>query len=318
MSAGGPGHKMIVLDGSRVYSAQVSAMSSDTSGVGGQLPARLAVRLLGGVEIVLDGRRLRAFNSLRLQRFLALIALRRDLQHRSRLAFELWPDSDEHQARTNLRKLLHDFRHSLPDIGEFVEIDNEVVRWISTGPADVDVLRFRDALAAGDLELAARLYSGDLLPACYDDWVLDERAKLRAEAYGAFMRLTEEAAGRHDHSATIGYAQRLVELEPTDEAAARIQMQAQIGLGNRAAALRAYHRFAEVLQRELAVAPGEAIGAVYQQLRAGTLDRDEGKRHVQSEDPAPVAESPFVGRDLELNQLNDAWNTAREGRAHLV
>ena len=98
-------------------------------------PARLEVRLLGAVEVVLDGRRLRAFNSLRLQRFLALIALRRDRQHRSRLAFELWPDSDERQARTNLRKLLHDFRHSLPDVGEFVEIDNEIVRWIPAGCA---------------------------------------------------------------------------------------------------------------------------------------------------------------------------------------
>src|SRR5262249_21767880 len=69
-----------------------AVMPSDTSGVGRErAPARLAVRLLGAVEIILDGRRLRAINSLRLQRFLALIALRRDPQHRSRLAFELWP-----------------------------------------------------------------------------------------------------------------------------------------------------------------------------------------------------------------------------------
>jgi DNA-binding SARP family transcriptional activator len=278
----------------------------------------LKVRLLGGVEIILDGRRLGAFNSLRLQRFLALIALRRDLQHRSRLAFELWPDSDERQARTNLRKLLHDFRHSLPDTGEFVEIDNEIVRWSPTGPADVDVLRFRDALAAGDLELAARVYSGDLLPACYDDWVLDERAKLRAEAYGAFMRLTEETAGRNDHEATVRYAQRIIDLEPTDEAAVRIQMEAHLALGNRAAALRAYHRFAEVLERELAVAPGEAIGAMYQRLRVGTLDHGEVQGAAHGKNLAPIAESPFVGRDLELNQLNEAWNTAREGGAHLV
>src|SRR5688572_25743075 len=107
--------------------------------------ARLEVRLLGGVEIVLDGRRLAGFNSLRLQRFLALIVLRRDSQHRSRLAFELWPDSDEPQARTNLRKLLHELRHSLPDIGAFVEIDNETVRWIATGPSEVDVRSFEDA-----------------------------------------------------------------------------------------------------------------------------------------------------------------------------
>ncbi len=63
-------------------------MPSNASGVGGEPLARLEVRLLGVVEIILDGRRLRAFNSLRLQRFLALLALRRDLQHRSRLAFD--------------------------------------------------------------------------------------------------------------------------------------------------------------------------------------------------------------------------------------
>ena len=289
-------------------------MPSDTSGVGGGPPARLEVRLLGVVEIILDGRRLRPFNSLRLQRSLALIAIRRDLQHRSRLAFELWPDSNERQARTNLRKLLHDFRHSLPDIGEFVEIDNEIVRWIPTGPSEVDVLRFRDAMALGDLELAARLYSGDLLPACYDDWVLNERAKLRAEAYKAFVRLTEEAAGRDDHMATIKNVQRVIDLEPTDEAAVRTQMEAHLALGDRAAALRSYHRYAEVLERDLGVAPGEAIGTMYQQLRAGTINRDE----VHGEDLAPVAESPFVGRDLELSQLHEAWNTAREGGAHLL
>ena len=289
-------------------------MPSDTSGVGDEPPARLEVRLLGVVEIILDGRRLRAFNSLRLQRFLALVALRKDPQHRSRLAFQLWPDSDERQARTNLRKLLHDFRNSLPDISEFVEIDNEAVRWISTASSEVDVLRFHDAMAAGDFELAARLYSGDLLPACYDDWVLDERAKLRTEVYGALVRLTEEAAGRDDHKATIRHAQSIIDLEPTDEAAVRIQMEAHFALGDRAAALRSYHRYAEVLERDLAVAPGEAIGAMYQQLRAGTLNRDE----VQGKDLAPVAESAFVGRDLEWNLLNEAWNTAREGGAHLL
>jgi DNA-binding SARP family transcriptional activator len=289
-------------------------MASDRNRVRGESPARLEVRLLGPVDVILDGRRLGAFNSLRLQRFLALIALRKDLQHRSRLAFELWPDSHERQARTNLRKLLHDFRHSLPDVGEFVEIDNEIVRWIAAGPSEVDVLRFRDAVAAGDLELAARLYSGDLLPACYDDWVLDERAKLRAEAYGVLLRLTEAAVGRDDHAATIGLAQRVIDLEPTDEAAVRIQMKAYLALGDRAAALRSYHRYAEVLERDLALEPGEAIGAMYRQLRAEAHNREA----LQGEDTAPVAEVPFVGREPELDQLTQAWNTAREGRAHLV
>ncbi|MBT8766766.1 ATP-binding protein [Metapseudomonas boanensis] len=289
-------------------------MPSDTSGIGGQRPTRLQVRLLGAVEIILDGRRLRAFDSLRLQRFLGMIALGADPQQRSRLAFELWPDSDEVQARTNLRKLLHDLRHALPDIGEFVEIDHEIVRWIVPGPSEVDVLRFQDAMAAGDFELAARLYAGDLLPACYDDWVLDARAKLRAQAYGVLVQLAEEAAGHGDHRATLRHAQRIIDLEPTDETAVRIQMQAHLALGDRTTALRAYHRYAQVLERDLAVAPGAAIGAMVQRLRTGTFERDQ----AQGKELSAVGESPFVGRELEWSQLNEAWKAARAGRAHLL
>jgi DNA-binding SARP family transcriptional activator/tetratricopeptide (TPR) repeat protein len=289
-------------------------MPRDRSRLDSESPARLEVRLLGAVEVILDGRRLEAFNSLRLQRFLALITSRRELQHRSRLAFELWPDSTEPQARTNLRKLLHHFRHALPDIGEFVQVDNEIVRWIPSGPSEVDVLRFRDAIAAGDLERAVRLYSGDLLPACYDDWVMTERAKLRSQAYGVLVRLRDEAAGRGDHEATIRHAQCLIDLEPTDEATVQIQMEAHLALGDRSAALRCYHRYAEVLRCDLGLEPGQAIGTIYRQLRA-SIPRREAQ---QGEDGAPVAEASFVGRELELDQLNQAWIAAREGRAHLV
>jgi DNA-binding SARP family transcriptional activator len=289
-------------------------MPIDTNGVGGESPVRLDVRLLGGVEVILDGRRLRAFNSLRLQRFLALIALRKEPQHRSRLAFELWPDSDEGQARTNLRKLLHEFRQSLPDIDEFVEIDNETVHWIATGPSQVDVLRFHDAVASGDLELAARFYAGDLLPACYDDWVLDERARLRSEAYEALVQLTEAAAEQGEHKDTIRHAQRIIELEPTDETAVRNQMEAHLALDDKAAALRSYHRYAEVLDRELGVTPGEAITAIYRELRTGKAKDDAAQVH----DLVPVGESPFVGRDRDWQQLIASWSAAREGGAHLV
>ena len=53
---------------------------------------------------------------------------------------------------------------------------------------------------------------------------------------------------------------------------------------------------------------------MYRQLRADAPNREA----LRGEDTAPVAEVPFVGREPELDQLNQAWNTAREGRAHLV
>ncbi len=275
---------------------------------------RLRVRLLGTVEVILDGRRLRAFHSLRLQRFLALIALRRAPQHRSRLAFELWPDSGEGQARTNLRKLLHEVRRSLPDVDAFIDMQDEAVRLLPSAPVEVDVRRFREAIAVGDLERAVRLYSGDLLPACYDDWILDERAKLRAEAHAVLLRLAEEAAGRAEHEATVRYATRIIDLEPTDEAAARMQMEAYVALGDRAAALRAYHRCVETLQRELLVAPGAAIRAAYRALRADAIDRGQ----PPAESSAPIAQSPFVGREHELERLEQAWSAVRDGGAHLT
>ena len=192
---------------------------------------RLEVRLLGGVEVVLDGRRLREFNSPRLQRFLALLVLRRGPQHRSQLAFELWPNSNERQARTNLRKLLHEFRHALPGFDNFVEFDNETLCWKTDGPSAVDVVRFGNAVAAGDLELAAHIYAGDLLPGCYDDWVGEERDRPRTEAMRAMAQLAEAAAIREDRESTIRHTQRIVEFEPTHESAVRLQMEAHFALG---------------------------------------------------------------------------------------
>ena len=286
---------------------------SETGGAGGR-PPRLQVRLLGGAEVVLDGRRLRAFNALRLLRFLARIAIRGDPQHRSRLAFELWPDSTERQARTNLRKLIHDLRRSLTDVDQFVEIDREIVRWIPSGPSEIDVLKFREARAVGDLELAARLYSGDLLPASYEDWVLSERAKLRDEAFDTFSTLAEEATRAGEHRASIRHAQRMTELRPLDEAGTRIQMEACLALDDRAGALRAYHRFAEAFERDLGMPPGEAIRDMYRRVRVGGVDAG----HEREADPPPVGDSPFVGRDVELAQLADLWASARSGGAHFV
>jgi len=281
--------------------------------VGDQTPPRLTVRLLGSVEVILDGKRLSAFNAPRLQKFLALITLRKGPQHRSRLAFQLWPDSGESQARTNLRKLLHQMRNALPDMAEFVAIESEIVRWLDSGSSQVDVLMFRGAIAAGDFELAARLYAGDLLPACYDDWILEERADLCEEARRVFTQLTERAVAGEDHLSAIRNAQRIIDLEPCDEAAVEVQMKAHLALGDRAAALRAYHRCVEALDRELGVAPGESIKALYQNVKTVVIQPQGAEA-----DLLPVAESPFVGREREWSQLLELWDQVGRRGAHLL
>ncbi|NNE13151.1 MAG: AAA family ATPase, partial [Ilumatobacter sp.] len=274
----------------------------------------LRVRLLGAVEVRYRGERLGAFDTPRLQKFLALLVLRPELAHRSRLAFELWPDSTESQARTNLRKLLHEFRNAIPDSEAFSEISADVVRWIPTDASAVDVVDFRAALGAGDLQAAAECYAGDLLPACYDDWILDERAKLRSEAHAAFVGLAESAAAGSDPSSTIRHARAALDLEPTDEAAIHMEIEAHLELGHRMAALRCYHRFAAVLEQELGVTPSESIEDLYRDLRSNVRPPGE----IETSGQPKTAVSAVVGRAHELALLRDEWLRAQDTGARLV
>ena len=68
-------------------------------------------------------------------------------QPRPRLAFLLWPDSTEAQARTNLRKVLHTLRRDTPELEPFLAITAQTVQWVATGLLEVDVEVFESALA---------------------------------------------------------------------------------------------------------------------------------------------------------------------------
>jgi DNA-binding SARP family transcriptional activator len=68
----------------------------------------LSVRLFGELELQLGDVRLPRLDLARARSLLAYLLLNRDApQSRERLAFLLWPDSTESQARTNLRHLIH-------------------------------------------------------------------------------------------------------------------------------------------------------------------------------------------------------------------
>ena len=77
---------------------------------------RLRIRLLGGLDLRQGEAALPSLGSARAESLLALLLLRQEVaQPRQRLAFLLWPDSSEGQARANLRHLLHVLRRALPE-----------------------------------------------------------------------------------------------------------------------------------------------------------------------------------------------------------
>src|SRR5215212_11434025 len=133
-------------------------------------------------------RQLPPLDSARAESLLAYLLLHRDApQPRQHLAFLLWPDSAEPQARTNLRHLLHTLRHALPDPDRLLEVTPRTLRWRPDAPLWLDVSAFEAAVTSGmrttdeelaALRVAASLYRGDLLEGSYDEWVLTERERL--------------------------------------------------------------------------------------------------------------------------------------------
>ncbi|GIK40881.1 MAG: hypothetical protein BroJett011_47140 [Chloroflexota bacterium] len=246
----------------------------------------LKVYLLGGFRL-LDGEvAVTAINTSRLQALLAYLALRRHAPHpRSHLAFLFWPDSTEARARANLRNLIHRLRQALPQADRFLHTGDGTLEWRTDAPFMLDVADFEQAItqadqverAGGDpaemraaLEQAVTLYQGDLLPSCYDDWLLSERERLSQMFSAALERLILLLETERDYRPAIRYAQRLLQHDPLQEATYQHLIRLHALSGDRASALRLYHTCATVLERELGVAPSPATRAAYEALRLKT------------------------------------------------
>ena len=108
----------------------------------------LRVQLLGDFKLVYDDVPITGVNSARLQSLLAYLMLHADTpQLRQHLAFLLWPDTTETQARNNLRQFIYQLRHALPHSDRFLMIDAGTICWKTDENQVVDIHRFKRALS---------------------------------------------------------------------------------------------------------------------------------------------------------------------------
>jgi tetratricopeptide (TPR) repeat protein len=164
------------------------------------------------------------------------------------------------------------------------------------------------------LEQAVEAYRGDLLPSCYDEWILPERERLRQLFLGALERLLLLHEREGNYAAAIRAAQRLLRHDPLQEATYRYLMRLYAASGDRAAALRTYHTCVTVLERELVAEPAAATRAAYERL----LQKEEPTALPAVPPPKAVAAAPLLGRHQEWERLRQAWQQARTGEPHLV
>ena len=292
--------------------------------------APIRIELLGTLRITFGERLLTSVNTNRLQSLLAFLVLHGDApQSREHLAFLLWPDSGESQARTNLRQLLHHLRRALPVECSLLAADNQTVHWRPDSSCAVDVVEFEAAAAraaeaekAGDpagareaFEEAARLYQDDLLPDLYDDWLQTRREQLRQRFAEVLSRLTALVEMAGDYPAGIRHATRLVALDPLRETYYQTLMRLHLRNHDRSSALRVYHQCMRNLQRELGVSPSKATQDLFTQaLKSGDLPSAPAELPPYS----ATRPLPMVGRKVEWEGLLGCWRRVTLGEAHLA
>jgi DNA-binding SARP family transcriptional activator/tetratricopeptide (TPR) repeat protein len=296
------------------------------------------IQLLGGFSFTRDDSVVEGLNAARLQSLIAYLVLHRGTpQLRQHLAFVLWPDSSEAQARNNLRQLLHTLRRALPGAGAFLAMDTRTLQWRRDVPLWLDVAEFEQACgtieraehtdqppdgaairAAGEQLLA--LYQADLLPGCYDEWIEPERDRLRTRFLRALDQLIHWHEARREDVAAIGYARRLIHHDALNERAYRALMRLLARSGDRAGELLAYQACASTLRRELGIEPSPETQALHQRLlilEAPPAPRDEPSAAARAPLPPPPMASPspppsLVGRQREWQSLWQAWQVANE------
>jgi DNA-binding SARP family transcriptional activator len=226
---------------------------------GTQPPTRIAVRLLGGFRILVDGSPVDLTPVA--ERLVAILGLQ-GRTSRSRLAGMVWPDTPECRALASLRTGIWRVNQaadalivpsrSMLDLSPRAEVD---VRAYVSGAA----AQMRSDNAA--LE-AAIDYEGDLLPDWDEHWLLAERERLRQLR----LHLLEQLAHRLTAAGRFGLALEAAFMalcaDPLRESAHRTIIGIHLAEGNMGEARRAYENCRRTLAQDLGVEPSPATAGL--------------------------------------------------------
>ncbi len=233
---------------------------------------------------------------------------------RDTLAYLLWPDTSEHAARANLRRHLHELRQVLPPAPQarpWLLSQAGTLQWNPAADYWLDVAEFERLSESPDhLAKAVALYTDDLLPNVYDDWILADRERLRCLYLADLEQLVAHCRARGDSIQATIYIQQILSCDSLREDAVRELIALRYQAGDRAGALQAYQDFARLLQAELGATPMPETSNLYQ---AVAQNNPISAGYPATSQAAPVAYphnlpaqlNPFFGREQDLQAVHD-------------
>jgi DNA-binding SARP family transcriptional activator len=227
--------------------------------------------LLGKFEVRRNGQPIE-IPSRPAQSLLAYLILNIGASHRrEKLAGLLWPDSDEANARSNLRQTLWRLRQAIGD-GSFL-VDKVSIGFNPSANYKLDVAILEDKAAevqsADELISIVSVYKGRLLPGFYDDWVVLEGERLQAVFEHKMNLLLDRLVEAQRWQDILEWGERWIALGGSPEPAYRALMVAHSGLGASSSMAAVFQRCIEALRHDLGVEPSEQTQTLYERLRAG-------------------------------------------------
>lgn len=279
--------------------------------------AELVVSLLGGMEVTLDGRRVRGFVSRKAEAVLVYLVCTARPVPRTTLATLLWGDSPQQRALANLSVVLSNLRKLLPG---YLVGDRQVVEFVSWPGTVVDINQFTGEHWDGEklsrpeaeqIAKAVKLYRGSFLAGFevrkapdFEAWVRGKQAHFHRWQLDALQALMAFSLTHREWAEGIGYGKQALVLEAWHEPTHRWLMRLFVASGQRGEALAQYGRCVQILADELGVEPAGETTALYEQIKTKTDSATFAPRHN-----LPAQFKAFVGRDEELARFETWLNT---------
>ncbi|CUU58898.1 DNA-binding transcriptional activator of the SARP family [Parafrankia irregularis] len=244
----------------------------------------MVVHVLGPLSVAVNGRPVAGWGS-RQRALLAYLVLHRaDTPVREVVMEVLWPGVDPAAARNSLQVAVSGLRRVLrettrgpvvvfergiyrlaPDVA--VSVDADVFEHhVRAGRRLTDLGRGDDAVA--EWEAAVALYRGDFLAGTRtDDWMVLPREQFRLTYLEALDQLSSLYLGNRRYAMCALLCRQILDRDPCREDAHRRLMRCHSRQGQPHLALLQFRTCAEVLARELRVAPGPATIRLQEKIR---------------------------------------------------
>ncbi|HEX5705812.1 MAG TPA: bacterial transcriptional activator domain-containing protein, partial [Pyrinomonadaceae bacterium] len=172
--------------------------------------------------------------------------------------------------------------------------------------------REMDEARAAVLREAVEVYAGDLLEGWYQDWCLYERERLQNMYLAMLDKLIGYSEAHQQFELGLTYGAQILRYDRARERTHRQMMSLQYLSGDRTAALRQYERCAAALDEELGVRPDKRTVALYQQIRAGSVETGasemQAAQQQQQSRPAKETEAGSAALADVLGRLNQIQN----------